>query len=245
MKSGFDEGIKPSLGAFAGFGTGIYVPGGKGSALFNGSNSFLSVAISNVFFPGTNDYTVEWWQKALPGIPDNARVFSIGLWDTANFAFSAETGPTGYAWHTGGAIKSVGNWGGADSLWHHFALVRKTGTLKLYKDGSNLSGAGVAGNENITADLSKYFAVGAETGDGSVVDYSNAFKGNITGFHMVIGTALYAANFQKPTSPPQAVADTKLLLNFTSKAGLLTDSSALSHVLTNKNGVVWDAASPY
>lgn len=239
--AGFGSGFSDTVGN-DGFGSGFGVHDKAGSALFNGVNNFLRIDISADFFPGTADYTVEWWQKSLAGIPSNARLFSIGIWQTADFAVSMEA--TAYAWHLGN-IKSLGSYGSVNGSWHHFAVVRSGGVVKLYKDGTNISGAGVAGNENIVANLSKYFALGSETADGLTAQYNDSFKGHIAGFHLVVGSALYTGNFSTPSTPPGKTSNTKLLLNFRGRGGLLLDSGDGKHGLTNVSNVLWSADSPF
>jgi len=238
---GFDQAFSFSS---TGFGTGFGHPEHLvGSALFNGIDSFLKIENRSEFFPGTDDFTVEWWQKSLEGIVSNARIFSIGIWNSANFAFSVED--NAYVW-LNHKLYDMESYGSVNGSWHHFAAVRKSTVLNVYKDGINISGPGLVSTDDVVADLAKYFAVGNETEDGITSNYSNGFKGYLSCFHLVIGSALYSGNFSRPTAPPIPDSNTKLLLKFLSPGNkLLADSSVLENSVTNVNNVIWSSESPF
>jgi hypothetical protein len=100
------------------------------------------------------------------------------------------------------------------NAWTHVAIVRSGTTITIYINGVSATSAtwnNVVGN-------SGGFIVGANR---SVSNYVNGY---ISGLRFLIGTALYTSNFTPPTSPPTAISNTYLLLNFTN-AGIYDASS--------------------
>jgi len=208
---------------------------------------FLLVTNSANFAPGTGDFTVEWWQYV-----DTAQVFmrsfSIGAYSAGCTMAVAIQSPNIYYWlqsAPSGVGTSLGAYGTIVGVWTHWALVRASGVVKMYKNGSNISGAGSSDTSNATYDASKYFAIGDETTDGaaSTIPGSTGFDGRIANFHFVNGTALYTANFVPPTRI-NVVANTKLALPFKNGTTMLVDTSGNNAVVASVNGASWSSSRP-
>ena len=79
--------------------------------------------------------------------------------------------------------------------------------------------------------------------DTDINRYTTYFKGNISNFHVVKGTALYTSNFTTPSTPFTPVANSVLLLSATSSATAFTDSSSKAKVSTVGSGVSYEAGT--
>jgi hypothetical protein len=103
----------------------------------------------------------------------------------------------------------------------------------------------VANSNNATYNAAKVFAIGSETTDAatSTIPGDVELDGRITGFHYVVGTALYTADFSRPTSRPALHANTKLLLN-ARRGSPFADSSTLANTVTAVGNCTWNSARP-
>lgn len=205
---------------------------GYGSLYFDGSSNIVLNG-SNDWAVGTGDFTVEWFQYQLSSGECCSRVFAVQPWPDTQIGVSVEeSGNNFYAW-----IGGEGYGAGMSSVintWNHMAITRQSGTLRLFKDGMELNSHGIS--EDVL-DNSNPLYIGS-TSDG------NYFKGYITNFNFVNGTALYTGDYVAPTSTISPDANTKLLLLASSEDEMLKDSSSLNKTLTN-NGVTWSSFNPF
>lgn len=211
-----------------------------GSLLFTASSS-SGISFANVadFQMGTGDFTIEWFQYQLSGSATNQRIFSIGSWPSASIAVSQEgsdTSKTFYAWlSSGNLIRSGIN---MQNSWIHYAICRSGSSLRVFQNGTQI-GSTLSNSTNFN-NTTQVLRLGNET----TTTAGAAFNGYITNFHWVKGTALYTANFTRPSAPITPVANTKLLLLATSSGTALTDSSGTGKVGTATN-VAWNALKPF
>ena len=211
-----------------------------GSLLFTASSS-SGISFANVadFQMGTGDFTIEWFQYQLSGSGTNQRIFSIGSWPSASIAVSQEgsdTSKTFYAWlSSGNLIRSGIN---MQNSWIHYAICRSGSSLRVFQNGTQI-GSTLSNSTNFN-NTTQVLRLGNET----TTTAGAAFNGYITNFHWVKGTALYTANFTRPSAPITPVANTKLLLLATSSGTALTDSSGTGKVGTATN-VAWNALKPF
>lgn len=164
-----------------------FVNGGQ-SYSFN-TNSYLSLAADTNWAVGTGDFTIEWFQYQT----DNSnwpRIFQIGSYPNTSIGCSIEGGSF-YVW-----CSSANNFGSVNvkNSWHHFAIVRNSNQLYVYKDGIQL-GSHISNNTNIT-DSTRTLYIGAENGGNP----GTFFGGYLTNFRWVKGLAVYTGNFTVPTN---------------------------------------------
>ena len=89
-----------------------------------------------------------------------------------------------------------------DKRWYHIAASRESGTLRLFVDGVSV---GSASYTDSYADA--IFTLGRNEDNNK-----NQFRGFISNFRVIKGTALYTANFTPPSATPLTnVTNTKLL----------------------------------
>ena len=88
-----------------------------------------------------------------------------------------------------------------DKRWYHIAASRESGTLRLFVDGVSV---GSASYTDSYADA--IFTLGRNEDNNK-----NQFRGFISNFRVIKGTALYTKNFTPPSAPLTNVTNTKLL----------------------------------
>ena len=238
------------LSSFTGsFAFGRRAAGGYGSVYIPGTqNSFLRVDNTSAFAPGTGDFTIQWWQYA-NSYNLYSRVFSIGTYGTSPMIAIGLEGPDNNdknfnLWIQGNQQGSIPV-GVTLNTWVHFAVVRQSGTVKLYKNGTNITGAGYSMPYDALYDNTDYCVIGGESGNGATSAESVTFPGFITGFQYVVGSALYSTDFSIPTTSSIATIDTELLLNFTRRSQFLTDSSYTPKVVRAFGLVAWSPETPF
>ncbi len=206
-----------------------------GSMTFAGTaSSYLTVANEADFQLGLGDFTIEWFQNMNSG-QSFPRVFSIGSYPSASIGVSIEGG-TIYYWSLSNA-NIMGTFTSFNQ-WVHFAITRAGNTIRMFQGGNQI-GDNLTGFRNYN-NTTSVLAIGNESSPSA----GAGFKGNLTNFHWVKGTALYTSNFTPPVAPITPVANTKLLLLATTSNALVTDSSGLNKTVTNV-GVTWSSNSPF
>lgn len=197
-----------------------------GSAYFDGTGDYLTIANNTNLQFGTGNFTVECWvyQPAQSGLHNTV----IGKWDTGftttgDWAFRTRfNGVTQFAMtlkYASGYYDIQTNVNVSDSSWHHLAVVRDSSTtIKLYIDGvlrttQTISASDIVGS---TATMS----VG---GNVNTAPNEVASTGYVSNVRIVKGTAVYTGNFTPPTAPLTAITNTSLLLNMTN-AGIIDNS---------------------
>ena len=168
----------------------------------NNAANYISM-VSNVFSPGTGDFTFECFvnfttfastysvllelgQKGSAGGRQNGFLFYVG---TSGQISMFQNGIFQFA--TANSTITTGS-------WYHIALVRLDGVTKLYVDGvEKLSTIVLSGvNFNLGGALIATLA-----------DTTSAFNGNISNWRWVKGLAIYRGDFNKPTADLSVVAN--------------------------------------
>ena len=207
----------------------------SGAMSFAGtSTSFLNIGNDIDFRLRTGDFTIEWfqYQTSAGSFP---RVFSIGTYSSASIAVSIEGGSF-YLWVGGSFVLSASI--SFLNQWVHFAICRSGTSLRVFRNGTQI-GTTVTNSTDIN-DTVNALCIGNETTKSA----GAAYQGLITNFRWVKGSALYTANFTRPTSVLQNVTNTKLLLIASTAATVSTDTSSLPKTVTNSN-VTWSSSTPF
>lgn len=225
-----------------------------GSYYFSGSiNQFLSIptpASSKDFVLSTGSFTVEWFQYALD-VPVNDRIFTQGVWPTAEFGVSIENFGGGikfFPWIDGGGnIPAIAHSQSVNlpytRSWHHFAMARSSGSyLQLFQDGQVLRTFTTTADAFVSANISSSLPIfiGGE-GDNSP---NTTFEGYITNFRLVKGYALYSGSYTVPTSPLTVTPGTVLLLTAWDSSTYFGDQSGTNKTVT-RNSVSWSNNTPF
>lgn len=174
--------------------------GGNSYSFLSNVNSYITAPASSDWAMGTGDFTVEWFSYQTT-LSQFQRVFTVGDYPAIDFGVSIETG-TFYFWSGGDSDTDYSSAGATTiNTWYHFAAVRQSNTLRIYRNGS-LLGSSVANTDNINDTLTAFVV-----GNTNTFATNAAFVGYITNFRLVKGLAVYTGNFTVPTSALTATAD--------------------------------------
>jgi len=226
-----------------------YSTTGSGSLSYNGSTQFLSTVTNTASFEfGTGDFTVETWVYL-----NNTTGTQI-IYDS-RASGTSDTTPTLYlasgslTYYSGGSDRIIG---GALStgIWYHVALVKISGSTKLYLNGSQTGSTYADSNTYInSAGRPTIGAMSFNLGNSPV----NGYLSNV---RVVKGVGVYTGTFT-PSIIPLSITQpagtniaaitgtsTSLLLNCVSGA-YLADSSTLADTFTTTAAPTWNQLSPF
>ena len=181
-----------------------------GSGYFDGSGDWLATSSSsNQWAFGTGDFTVECWLYT--GAATNRvimanRAGSTGLsthWSLEFFNTAQRV-----EWHTGLAIVASSNTNAQLNAWVHIAVVRNSGTMKIYQNGVEVASAT---DLNVYTDVNPLLIANEPVFPSG----NNPFLGYISNIRIVKGTAVYTSAFTPPTAPVTAITNTSFLGNMT------------------------------
>ena len=198
-----------------------------GYSLYGG---FLNLSQNITVFNDVNDFTIEWWQKMETSVGLYDVLFSVG----SNLRFSEQlqgNNLTIWTGNSGSGISSQ-NIPGLYNTWVHFAIVRDSNIIKLYKNGISLLSTpndSLIQNNSDDLQIAKY------------VD--NYFQGYITNFHFLKIFVKYNGNFTPSTTPLTKTPETRLLLSVTSSNTAFIDRTG-NHV-ASVIGATWSSESPF
>ena len=185
-----------------------------GSAYFDGTGDYLSVANSPVWSSLPGNFTIECWFY----------LNSVAL--AQQLIFSQRTSAAGYVpyliWVTTTTItmyssSNNGSWnilsgatiasGLTAGQWYHLAFTRSGSTNRIFLNGVQT----YTYTNSSSFTNSNTFNLGMAPGE-----TNTALNGYITDARLLNGTALYTSNFVPPSAPLTAVQNSSLLLNMTS-----------------------------
>jgi len=203
------------------------------STYFNGSSTYLQAPNNSAFAFGTGDFTVEMWVYFTDTGGTNKPIFDTGV-STNTGRLLIRQGDNGSAANVVNAYLS-GTTAGSPTFnfneWTHVAVVRSSGTLKIYING--VGGTGVSATANLTETagiLGKFYDVGIY------------FSGSMSNVRAVKGTAVYTSNFTPPTTNLTAISGTSLL---TCQNAAFTDNSPNNFIITPNGTPTVTGNSPF
>ncbi len=187
---------------------------GGASALFDGTNDYLSIPSNNDFAFGTGDFTIEYWMR-----PNTLVSF-----DTSFDARSAgEVAPVIYTEGTTlkygrGNTEVIAGGTLSTGTWYHVAVSRSGTSTKLFLNGTQVG--------STYTDTGNYVNI-ATVYIGSLRGGSGSFDGHIDEVRVSKGIARYTSNFTAPTAAFANDANTVLLLhmNGTDASTTFTDDN--------------------
>lgn len=179
--------------------------GGK-SAFFN--SGYLTISSASAFGMGTGDFTIEMFVYPTE-ITAVGGLINLGTYDNGLLWRQGNNVDQIYVTADGGTVTGNQNWDATTNAplntWTHIAMVRSSGTIKVYANG--VAVLTFASSENLG--VSKDVMIGAcahNTGE--------VFYGYIDDLRIVKGVAIYTSNFTPPSSSLTAVSGTVLLLRY-------------------------------
>jgi hypothetical protein len=161
---------------------------GSASMYFDGTGDYLTIPTNPGFVFGTGDFTIEAWFYIVSG--------AVGaIYDTR----SGASGITPLLYFSSSTLRYYMNGGDqitsgttlSSATWYHVALVRNSGSSKMYLNGAQ-TGSTYADTNNFT--LTNTINIGRGN------DGNNVLNGYIDELRITKGFARYTANFTAPTS---------------------------------------------
>ena len=183
--------------------------------------SSIKFPASADFAFGTGNFTVECFvflnSWAGDAVMVDFRPTNGAYTDTFSFSLNSSGSPIFYT-NTSNAL------GGTVSLgvWHHLALVKTSGVMKVYIDGTGQN----AVSNSVNWSRNGAPSIGATK---SGLSNSGSLDGFVSNVRVVKGTAVYTSDFTAPTSALTAITNTKLL---TCQNNRFVDNSASAHAVT-------------
>jgi hypothetical protein len=160
---------------------------GGASIAFDGTGDYLDIVSSSVFDFGSNNFTVEWWQK----LSSTTTRYSILNWKTSDSLLSVGNGI--FQLFVSGGLNIAGNTGVTFTTdWQHIAFARSSGVITFYLDG-------ISKSNNLANLMPGYVfpSSGIEIGRASSTSNLNGY---IDDLRITKGVARYTANFTPPTA---------------------------------------------
>jgi hypothetical protein len=182
------------------------------SSLFCDGSSYITLQNSSDFILGGGDFTVDFWvYKTTTG---TCYLFGCNSTSTSGTDYNYglyydSSGPTlifrvrnvAACSFTGAAANLSSN------VWKHIAVVRSSGTIKIYVDGTS-----IASNSYATAITCNTYSLGI----GAEYNGTSPVTGYIDEFRISVGTARWTATFVPQLTQYFADQYTKLLMHFDS-----------------------------
>ena len=177
----------------------------RGSVQFNDAD-YLQIADSADIEFGSNDYTVEFWAifSKKTSSTDYEEIINKGypfqIYRNASndeIFLAVDSNTSSYDINTTFGTATRGD-------WHHIAVSRSGNTTKAFLNG--IQGLSSTSSTSIN-DTSSAFTIGAYAD--SLGNYK--FRGVISNLRVVIGTALYTADFTPPTEELTVIDGTAIL----------------------------------
>lgn len=194
-----------------------------GSGYFDGTGDYLdgssSTGATNF---GTGDFTVECWVYFISVAAQSNFIDNIG-----NNAVALYTAAGGSLRFWNGSSNAITGATLTAGQWYHIALVRSSGTTRLYVNGTQ-SGSNYTDSTNY-AGASTYPRIGAAF---NTTTFHNGYIADVR----CVKSAVYTTTFTPPTSPLTAISNTSLLLS-TTNAGIF-DNAQMNDLETVGNAQI-------
>jgi len=180
---------------------------GGSSLLLDGNSDYLTIPDSDSWNFGSGDFTIDLWIRfnAVPGDAEQQTIISQAV-DSSNRWLLSVRGQnegaggkdiTFYAMGGGGTGANIaGLWTPSTNTWYHIAIVKSSGSSKIYIDGSSISLS--ATTEGSLPELNHTLDIGSYDG-GARGRFVNGWLDDV---RIVKGKALWTANFTAPTVSP-------------------------------------------
>jgi hypothetical protein len=207
---------------------------GEFSNFFDGAGDYLSVADNAALRLGTSEFTIEAWVYITTAAENTIVAKGSGAGATTGWLFRVDTSMQAEFLNV---TTQYTNTTTPLSLntWHHVAAIRDSSN-NLYISVDGVLSASLV---TLTANYTQTETMNIGTSRAPAV---NLFKGYISNFRLVKGSALYTANFTPPTAPLTAVSGTELL---TCQSNRFVDNSSNAFAITVNGNTSIQPFSPF
>ena len=175
------------------------------SRYFDGDDDQVYISQDSSFNIGTGDFCIEGWYNA---ISFSSTGYYKRLWCLGNQFDSIliDVNYNNYRFEFRYNNTTVVMDGGSDGdylartyQWQHVALVRQSGTWKMYVDGRMIASSTTAGNTNLDYNRSNHrLTIGRISTSTDSNSVASSFNGYISDFRYYKGTCKYTGNFIPP-----------------------------------------------
>jgi hypothetical protein len=173
---------------------------GTSSIVFDGSGDYLKLWDPQITNWGTGDFTIEFWLKTSDSGVNLIRANNAGF-DQGFTINNFGTQLRFYSYYTGTTVAfSPESIDYTDNTWHHCAIVRNSGSVTFYIDGT----AGTAASHTTSYSAILY--------DGAYCKVGEELDGYIDELR-ISDNARYTSSFTAPTTPFTSDANTLVLLH--------------------------------
>ena len=181
----------------------------SGSVYFDANGDYLSLASTSDFDFGTGDFTLELYFKCegYSNTPYLLEFRTSGGAESGSIVFYVTSSGNITFWYAG-ADRILSNNTITLRKWTHVALVRSSGTTKMYVDG--VVQTSTYSDSNDYGDGGRPLFIGVRRNSGSSLN-NQSWNGQISNVRIVKGTAVYTSNFTPSTTPLTNITNTKLL----------------------------------
>ncbi len=212
---------------------------GWGNFFPNAANDSIGVTSTNAAFAlGTGDFTIEGWFN--PTAPTYAQGFfhiNTAVNSTVN-GYGVGITSAGLIQYYGGTTFTNTNVTVTSGLWYHIALVRSSGTLRIYVNGvSPSTGGSISDSQNLGNSVCYIGLFYATTGF--------CMTGHVSNFRVTKGGALYTSSFTPSTTPLTTTVSSGTVSFLTSQSNRFVDNSASPLTLTIAGSPSVQAFSPF
>ena len=200
-----------------------------GSGYFDGSGDGVTSANNIGFAFGTGDFTYEAYYYSLDTGASQRGMFDTRVNSSSTAGVLMREDSSGFLVYINGGTLFTAS-GRVPYTWQHIALVRNSGTIRLYVNGVQANSA--ANSTNFTdpnCRISGFI-------DTQASPYG--YYGYIGSARVIKGTCLYPSGttFTPPTAPLTPVTNTQLLLSMTNAA--IFDNSGMNNLETVGNAQI-------
>ena len=210
------------------------------SYYFNSANpDYLTTSTSTATIT-TGNYTIECWAYGVGTGASQQGIFTLtaaassGLGGISVFTNTSNSISFFVNGNAGAKVQTSAAQSFLPNTWNHVALVGNGGTNTLYVNGTS-----VASNALTPTASSVPVNIGRQYGD----NVAQTWNGYISNFRVVVGTALYTANFTPPTDPLKAITNT-IVLSCQSKNIVDNSASPFTFTISGKVAVTSNS-SPF
>lgn len=194
-----------------------------GSMYFDGTGDYIRAVSGPAFALGTGDFTVEMWAYFMDTGATNRPLFDTGVSTNTGRLLIRQGNDTGGVANVVNAYLS-GVTASSPTFnffeWVHVAVVRSSGTLKVYING--IGGTGVSATANVSEN------------SGIIGAFFDQLAWNFTGFitdvRVTKAAAVYTTNFTPPTAPVTPTAATTFYVN--GMNGAIADQTGINNLQT-------------
>jgi hypothetical protein len=213
-----------------------------GSIYFDGAGDYLTTASTDAADFGTGDWTVDYWFNMTNGQTDRMHSLSLGTYTGcgggSNIDFNFNDGNAFWLYWNGCGSPNIifgsdGDYG--DGAWHHMAVTRESGTVRVWVDGVHKGSNAYSSSTSMGST------------DTIEIGYGYYWDGYLDEVRITKGTALWvgSGNFTPPTrrnlsAPVVDRSGSDNGGNFTTKA--MTDVATFrdGQVIEPVASAVWD-----